>query len=83
MFIVANHNIENPERFWSLAQSTPIPQALKLHCVFPSTDGGKGTCLWEAQSIEAVKQFVEPLTGTISRNEYMAVEATQAVGLPR
>jgi hypothetical protein len=30
-----------------------------------------------------VKQFVETLTSAISRNEYMAVESANAMGLPR
>ena len=59
------------------------PAALKLHSVFPSTDGARGTCLWEAQSVDAVKQFVETLTSAFSRNEYMVVEAANAMGLPR
>jgi hypothetical protein len=57
--------------------------AMKLHCVFPSTDGARGTCLWEAQSVNAVKHFVETLTSGISRNDYMVVEATHAMGLPK
>jgi hypothetical protein len=83
MFIVANHTISNPEQFWGLAKATPVPPPLKLHCVFPSPDGARGTCLWEAQSVDAVKQFVETLTSAISRNEYMAVESANAMGLPR
>jgi hypothetical protein len=83
MYIVANHTISNPEKFWGLAKSTPIPPLLKLHCVFPSTDGAKGTCLWEAQSVDAVKQFVETLTSAFARNEYMIIESANAMGLPR
>lgn len=83
MYIIANHTISNPEKFWSLAKSTPVPSPLKLHSVLPSTDGGKGVCLWEAQSLDAVKQFVEPLTAGVSRNEYMVVEASNAMGLPK
>ncbi len=83
MYIVAIHTISNPEKFWTLAKTTPVPPHLKLHTVFPSTDGGKGTCLWEADSLPAVKQFVEPLTKGASTNEFMVVEPTNAVGLPR
>jgi hypothetical protein len=82
MYIVAIHTISNPEKFWSAAKAMSIPAQLKLHSVFPSTDGGKGTCLWEAPSLEAVRQFVEPLTTGIARNEYMLVEAASALGLP-
>ena len=83
MYIVANHTISNPEKFWGLAKSTPVPAPLKLHCVFPSTDGAKGTCLWEAQSVDAVKQFVETLTSAVARNDYMVVESVNPMGLPR
>jgi hypothetical protein len=83
MYIVANHTISNPEKFWSAAKSMTIPQPIKLLCVFPSADGAKGTCLWHAQSLEALKQFVEPLTSGLAKNEYMVVEAANAVGLPK
>ena len=83
MYIVANHTISNPEKFWGLAKSTPVPSPLKLHSVFPSTDGARGTCLWEAPSLDAVTQFVETLTSAFARNEYMVVEAASAMGLPR
>jgi hypothetical protein len=83
MYIVANHTISNPEKFWTVAKSMSIPQPLRLLCVFPSTDGAKGTCLWHAQSVDVVKDFVEPLTRGLSKNEYMVVEAQSAIGLPK
>ena len=83
MYIVAIHTVSDAEKFWTLAKTTPVPPHLKLHTVFPSTDGKKGTCLWEAESLPAVKQFVEPLTNGASTNEFMVVEPTNAVGLPR
>lgn len=83
MYIVANHTISDPAQFWGLAKSTPVPSPLKLHSVFPSTDGARGTCLWEAPSLDAVKQFVETLTSAFASNEYMVVEAANAMGLPR
>jgi hypothetical protein len=83
MYIIANHTISNPDTFWSLAQTTPVPAHLKLQCVFPSEDGARGVCLWQADSLDAVKAFVEPLTRGVSTNDYMTVQAQNAVGLPR
>jgi len=83
MYIVVNHAISNPEKFWGLAKAMTVPAPLKLHSVFPSTDGARGTCLWEAQSVDAVRQFVDGATNAFSRNDYMAVEAGNAVGLPK
>jgi hypothetical protein len=83
MFIVAIHNITNPEKFWTAAKTLAIPTHLKLHSVFPSTDGAKGICLWQGESLAIVKPVVDSLTAGMSVNEYVAIEATQAVGLPK
>ena len=83
MYIVVNHAISNPEKFWGLARAMRVPAPLRLHSVFPSTDGVRGTCLWEAQSVDAVKQFVDGATNAFSNNDYMAVEAGSAIGLPK
>ena len=50
MYIVAIHTISNPEKFWDAAKTLNVPPGLKLHTVFPSTDGAKGVCLWEGES---------------------------------
>jgi hypothetical protein len=39
-------------------------------------------CLWEADSPRAVQEFVEPATGSVSKNEYFGVYAAHAVGIP-
>jgi hypothetical protein len=83
MYIVANHTISHPEKFWHLAQTAQIPGHLKLHCVFPSGDGARGTCLWQADSVDAVKEFLDPLTSGLAKNDYMTVQAKNAVGLPK
>ncbi len=83
MYIVATHSISNPEKFWAAAKTMSVPAPLKLHFVFPSTDGAKASCLWEGQTVEAVKQFVEPLTHGLAKNDYMPIEASLAIGLPR
>jgi hypothetical protein len=83
MYIVAIHTISNPEKFWTAAKSLAVPPHIKLHTVFPSTDGAKGMCLWQAESLSAMKQFLEPVTSGVASNEYMVVADADAVGLPR
>ena len=83
MYTVAIHTISNPEKFWSAAKALKVPPGLKLHTVFPSPDGAKAVCLWEGDSLPAVTQFVEEVTNGLASNEYMAIEASNAVGLPR
>ena len=40
-------------------------------------------CLWQARSLGAMKQFLEPVTSGVASNEYMVVADANAVGLPR
>ncbi|HET6567542.1 MAG TPA: hypothetical protein VFG50_06220 [Rhodothermales bacterium] len=83
MYIVAQHEIADPKAFFEIAASSPIPEGFKLHQVFPSGDGSRCTCLWEADSAEAVRSFVDGAAGHVSTNAYYAVADGNAVGLPR
>jgi len=83
MYTIAIHTISNPEKFWSAAKTLKVPAPLKLHTVFPSTDGAKAVCLWEGEALPAIKQFVEQITSGVATNEYMPVEASSAMGLPK
>jgi len=82
MYTVAIHTISNPTKFWSAAKSLEVPPALKLHSVLPSTDGAKAVCLWEGDSLPSIRQFVDRVTTGLASNEYVPIEAANAVGLP-
>jgi hypothetical protein len=85
MYIVVKHNISNPAKFWETAQASmaTLPKDVKLHSTLPNRDGSNAVCLWEANSIDTVKEAIEPLLGQISRNEYFEVDANKAIGLPK
>jgi hypothetical protein len=85
MFIVVQHQISNPEKFWETVMTSDgkIPSELKLHSTLPNSDGTKAVCLWEASDLYAVKNAVENLVGQFSRNEYFSVETKNAFGLPQ
>lgn len=59
-----------------------VPQGIKPIQFLPATDSTKAVCLWEAKSVEAVKNYLEPKTSTIARNTYYAVDSKVAIGLP-
>ena len=85
MYIVANHNIQDPDAFWSTVRqrSAEIPQHLKLHAVYPSSNMLRAVCLWEAESPEAVNQFLRQTFGDLSKDELFEVNAPLAVGMPK
>ena len=83
MFFIVNHRISDPE-FWAAAQRelARLPAGISIHGVFPNADGSLATCLWKAESEAALREYLEHHTGKFAKNEYMAVDASKAMGLP-
>jgi hypothetical protein len=82
MYVVVQHTIAEPAVFWNTADPNTLPPELKLHHTFPTADGTRAVCIWEAKSVDAVREFLEPLLGRVSRNEYFAVENREGVIRP-
>ncbi len=80
MYIIIQHEITNPT-FWEAVEKTEIPSHLKLHQSLPNEAGTKTVCLWEAATLDAVREFVEKVVGEFSNNVYYAVDAEKALGL--
>jgi hypothetical protein len=75
-FIVAIHDVSDPDRFWgaageALAQLLP---GVTLLTTYPQHDGARAVCLWEAPSVDAVREIVDTGAGDSSRNEYFEVD---------
>jgi hypothetical protein len=85
MFIVIQHQISNPEKFWGIAMeaTSKLPAGLKLHYTLPNEDGTKAVCVWEANEVNAVRELVDGSVGQFSKNEYFSVDAKNATGLPK
>ena len=84
MLVIAHHNISDPEKFWAGAQEVTgnLPENLKLHSVFPSRDGKSGTCLWSADSVDAVQQFIDKNSSQYAKNFCYELDAEKSMGLP-
>jgi hypothetical protein len=77
------HRISDPETAQSSGQALFEPQeGMQLLQFVPSQDFSAATCLWEAESIDAVRDLVDPALGDASEQTYFAVATEQAVGLP-
>lgn len=78
------HRISDPETAQSRGQ--PLFEAhegVQLLQFCPSQDLGTATCIWEAESVDAVRDLVDPTLGDASEQTYFAVATEQAVGLPQ
>jgi hypothetical protein len=82
MYILVHHTISDPSAFWKAADPNTISPKVKLHHTFPTPDGSRAVCIWEADSVETVRGVLEPLIGRISRNDYLQVENREGYGRP-
>jgi hypothetical protein len=82
MFIMVQHTISEPASFWNAADPNTLSPQIKLHHTFPTPDGTRAVCIWEAASVDAVRNLLEPLLERISRNEYFAVENREGFARP-
>jgi hypothetical protein len=84
MFVVVQHDIMNADEFFGAAESVvgSTPEGLKTVQFFPSNDQKRAVCLWEAPSVDSVKNYLEAKIGSSSRNTYYAVDSKVAMGLP-
>jgi hypothetical protein len=80
MYVIAVHEINDPDAFWSRAGDPPA--GLELPTVAPSEDGTRAICIWKADSVDSVKKAVEDAVGDVSNNEFFGVDEGNAQGLP-
>jgi hypothetical protein len=82
MYVIAIHDITDPDAFWAKAGEVDMPDGTELPTVAPNGEGTRAVCVWKSDSVETVKQIVEGAAGDISNNEFFAVQEENAQGLP-
>jgi hypothetical protein len=84
MFVAVEHEISDPAAFWAKAEEIvpKLPSQVKLHHCFPTKDGSRGICVWEGESVSAVRNYLEAQVGQFSNNEYFGVENKEGIALP-
>jgi hypothetical protein len=79
MHVIVQHEIRDPGAFFSIG---PAPPGVEGRQMLPSRDRTAAVCLFEADSIDAVSAWLEPLTEDVSINTYFEVDSQFALGLP-
>jgi len=77
MFVTVIHRIHDPEGFKAaeakaIEAGLPATVALPIHAATP--DHRLGICIWEGESVGAVREVVEAAVGPYSDNEYSQME---------
>ena len=85
MHIVVQHRITDPEKFFSMDAGEVAgggPPGVQGRQFFPSQDGSAAVCLWETDSIDTLRDYLDPATADVAENTYFEVNAELAMGLP-
>ena len=84
MYVVTQHTIHDR---WKAVHATQglknPPPGITLHLFLTDEEVSKAVCLWEADSVETVRNLVDGALGSASRNEFYAVDEQMARGLQR
>jgi hypothetical protein len=83
MHVAALHRISDPEKFFAVAQEAlaALPEGLTVNQMLPSVDGSTAMCVWQAPSVDAVRDFVDEASSGLAVNEFFEISAEQAIGL--
>jgi hypothetical protein len=83
MFIAIKHDIHDPRSFQARAEDVfPLPEGLWLHHFLPADDLSEAVCLYEAPSVDHVRDHLDAKLGDASTQRYFPVSESHAVGLP-
>jgi hypothetical protein len=73
VFVTVIHRIHDPEGFQA-AEAKALEAGLPSHVALPihaaTNDHGPGICIWEGESVDAVREVVEGAVGPWANNEY-------------
>jgi hypothetical protein len=84
MYISVIHKILDTNKFWEICQREipKLPSHILLHQVFPNKEMELCICLWEANTIDDMKTYLESILKDICTNEYIQINEEFNMGLP-
>ncbi len=83
MFIAIHHEIHDRQQFRERANRMgPPPPTLRRYQFFAATDLRRAACLWEAPSVDALRDYIDPALEPASAQTYFPVNEEHAQGLP-
>jgi hypothetical protein len=77
VFVTVIHRIHDPEGFQAAearALEAGLPQGVALPVHAATRDHRLGLCVWEGESVTAVREVVERAVGPFADNEYYEME---------
>ena len=83
MYVGVIHEISHPDEAFARGQKLlgEPPAGLSLKQFTPAADRSTATCVWESDSVDAVREYVDSTLGDASNNRCFEINTENAVGL--
>lgn len=86
MYVAVVHHIKDSQAMLSrgegLADPSNAPAGVIPRQFYPSKDLSAATCVWEGDSVDAVRDHIDSTLGDSSDNTYFEINTEYARGLP-
>ena len=85
MHVVVQHRITDLEKFNTMDAEEVAgggPDGSRLQQFLPPKDGSVATCVWQTDSIDGLRGYLDPATAGVTENTYIEIDEETAVGLP-
>lgn len=86
MYVGVIHRIKDPQammkRGEGISEPANTPPGVRALQFFPAKSLDSATCLWEAPSVESLRDYIDGKLGDASENSYFEVDTRHALGLP-
>lgn len=86
MYVVVHHTIKNPQTAFArgekLLKNEGAPAGSRGLTFLPAADGSAVSCLWEAESVESIRQYVDTTLGDAADNLCYEIDASKAFADP-
>jgi hypothetical protein len=85
MHVIIQHRIKDPEQFFAGDPEQVAnggPPGVRGRQFIVSRDKSAAVCLWEADSVENLRDYMDGLTGDSAENTYFEVDGEMSMGLP-
>ena len=78
------HEINDPEAFGERGENLveEAPEGIQNHQGCFPTNFTTGTCVWEAESVDELSEYIDPTLGDASKQEYFEIDEEVSEGVP-
>ena len=87
MYVAVVHRVKDPQamlkRGEGLSDPANAPPGVVGHQFCPSKDLSAATCVWEGDSVDAIRNYIDGTLGDSSDNTYFEINEEYAQGLPQ